>query len=157
MHGCSPRVVGRHLAEQVLARVERDGLGYFPAVDYFRNDADMDPDLLEALDHIAWFVTGLVRDEVSRWLGPAFSRLQVETAQCTALTMPPVRRTQRNALDALARHYTPDTVKLALTADSVAREPHPDPQAVTRKARHEVSRWLGTRFEHLEVTNVTVL
>ena len=74
----SPRVVGEQLADQVIAYEKTHQLGYFPAIDFFIDNGNIEQALVEALHNIAWVVTGMVRNEVRIKLRPAFSQLKFE-------------------------------------------------------------------------------
>ena len=148
----SPRVVGEALAEQVQAYAETHRLGYYPALDYFRqNGIEFDADLLDAADHIGWFVCNAVRDEVQRKLRPVFASLSIQSIQSQAFTMPTVRPHQANALQALATHYTPDTVKTVVIVSSVQKSEMMETQA--RWASHLAHRWLKESFARIEVSS----
>lgn len=148
----SPRVVGDALAERVQAYSQTHALGYFPALDFFRQpDIEFDSDLLDAADHMAWFVCQTARDEVQRKLRPVFSNLNFVSVQSQAFTMPTVRPAHINARQALAQHYTPDTVKLILVASSFQKSEQP--QTLGKWASHMAYRWLKDSFEQVEVTS----
>ena len=88
----SPVVVGEALTEQVMAYVQSQRLGYFPALAYFRAlPAALEPELLDAAENIAWFTCNQARGEIQRKLRPVFSSLSVQSAQALAFTMPAVR------------------------------------------------------------------
>lgn len=147
----SPSVVGDALAEQVQAYVQRERLGYFPALDYFREHAGaVDGELLEAADHIAWFACNQARGEVQRKLRPVFSSLSFQSIQSQAFTMPGVRPNQVNARHELARHYTPDSAKLVLLVNSFQKSAQDETMA--KWASHLAYRWLKDSFARVEVT-----
>lgn len=152
----SPRVVGETLAGQVRCYVQQEGLGYYPALDYFRDLPEaVDPQLLDAAEHIAWFTCNMARDEVRRKLRPVFSNLTFESIQSLAFTLPPVRPSQPNAAADLARHYTPDTAKIVLVASSFQKTEMPE--ALSKWASHLAYRWLEESFDHIEVTSAQAL
>jgi hypothetical protein len=152
----SPRVVGEALAEQITAYVQREQLGYYPALDYFRKLPDVDPDLLGAVDSLSWLVCGLVRDEIRRRLRPVFSTLRFESVQIVANTMPTIRPANANALHELARHYTPDQVRLNLLASSLRRQDN-DAATAVALAGHLIRRWLENRFSSLQINDIRYL
>lgn len=152
----SPQVVGETLAEQVRRYVQQEQLGYYPALDYFRElPESLDPQLLDAAEHIAWFTCNMARDEVRRKLNPVFSNLAFESIQSLAFTLPPVRPNQPNAPTDLARHYTPDTAKMALVASSFQKTEMPE--ALSKWASHLAYRWLKESFASIQVTSARVL
>lgn len=152
----SPYVVGTALAEQVLDYAQRERLGYFPALDFFRELAGaVDGELLEAADHIAWFACTQARGEVQRKLRPVFSSLSVQSIQSLAFTMPGVRPSQPNARRDLARHYTPDSAKLVLLVSAFQKTAQEE--AMAKWASHLAYRWLKDSFARVEVTSAQAI
>jgi hypothetical protein len=152
----SPYIIGEELARQVAAYVQRERLGYYPALDYFRTIEAVDADLLEAAESISWLVCGLVREELRSRLRPVFSNLKFESVQAVAYTMPSVRPGNSNALHDLAQHFTPDQVRVNLVASSIRRQDN-DPEIAIKLAKHQICRWLKDRFSSLEITNIRYL
>ena len=66
-------------------------------------------------------------------------------------TMPKVRPGKPSAIDHLAQHFTPNKVRLEITA----RILNQDGQAkdLKRYSSHLVHRWLKEHFEEIEVTS----
>lgn len=151
----SPEIIGGELAQQVSAWVQREKPGYYPALDFFREHGGVDADLLDAVEAVGWLASQMVSGEVRSRLRPVFSSLRFESVQTVAFTMPGVRPGDANALQKLADHYTPDTVKLAVIASLLQR--HESAEAAQRAAHGLVRRWLEERFESVEVTAATVL
>lgn len=148
----SPLVVGMALAEQVERHIQTERLGYYPALDYFKEHTGaVDQELLEAADHIAWFTCSQVRGEIERKLRPIFASLKFLSIQSQAFTMPAVRPHQPNAQQELIRHYTPDRVKLVLETSSFQKSAQQDSNA--KWASHLAYRWLKESFEQIEVTS----
>ena len=77
----SPVRVGEELAEQISSIVTQEKLGYYPALEYFREQEGFDKDLLDAADQISWVATSLVREEVQLKLRPVFASLRFEGIQ----------------------------------------------------------------------------
>ena len=120
--GYLPWVLGENLAGQVDAYVMEQGLGYYPALDYFRDHPEaVDPALLLLIDEIATFCAGYARRELRRRLSRAFSSVKIEQAQCSAYTMPRVRPSRSGAPASLAVHYTPATLKMELLLSSIQK------------------------------------
>jgi hypothetical protein len=120
--GYLPWVLGENLAGQVDAYVMEQGLGYYPALDFFRDHPEaVDPALLVLIDEIAGFCADYARRELRRRLSRAFSSVKIEQAQCTAYTMPRVRPSRSGAPAGLAAHYTPATLKMELLLSSIQR------------------------------------
>lgn len=152
----SPLVVGEALAAQVIAYAQSERLGYFPALDYFREQPTaLDPELLDAAENIAWFTCTQARGEIQRKLRPVFSSLSVQAVQALAFTMPTVRPNQANARQELIRHYTPDSVKLTLQVNSFQKSAQTEVMA--KWASHLAYRWLKDSFARVEVTSVQAI
>lgn len=148
----SPAVVGEALAEQVMAHVQSQRLGYFPALEYFRaQPAAVEPELLDAAENIAWFTCNQARGEIQRKLRPVFSSLSVHSAQALAFTMPAVRPHQPNARQELIRHFTPDCAKLILQVNSFQKSAQTE--AMAKWASHLAYRWLKDSFARVEVSS----
>ncbi len=147
----SPAAVGEALAEAVHAAVREQGLGYYPALDYFREAGGVDPELIAAADALAWLAATLVRNEVRTKLRPVFSTVNIQGLQAQAFALPPVRPSQPNALARLAAHYTPDTLKLDLRTSLIQRRP--PAEGIERLAAHMACKWLKASFESIEVTS----
>lgn len=151
----SADLVGGQLARQVDQCVRRRGLGYYPALDYLRDGACIDEDLLEAVRTTAWLAREIAREEVRRRLRAVFSQVELAGLQSPAFTMPAVRPSAPGALESLARHYSPCTVKLGLILSSLNRDP--SPRGMDQFARRMIWRWLRDRFEQLDVTSAQIV
>ena len=146
----SPRVLGERLAEEVNAYVEREGLGYYPPLEYFRSHAGIDSEVLEIIEETGWVVCRLAREVITTQLRPVFSRIEIQQIQPRAHTMPRVRVNQSNALAALARHYSPDAVRLTLIVSSL--EKNGTPEGIERLAERKIWHWLQEHFDAIEVS-----
>jgi hypothetical protein len=153
--GASPAAVGQALARVVDAAVRREGLGYYPALGYFREVGGVEESLLEAVASLAWLATEMAEDEVRRRLRQVFSRVDVESTQPVAFTLPPVRPSQEEALARLARHYTPDTLKVALRLTSLQKQQAP--VGMEQFVRRTLWRWLRERFAALDIASARLL
>lgn len=151
----SPYVVGEELATQISRYAQDNNLGYYPAIDFFHQNGGIEKDLLDAAGNISWLVTNMVREEVRIRLRSVFSNIKFESLQTQAYTMPGIRPGQNNAYQLLAGHYTPDQVKVNIIA-SLLRKKESLPEA-EQMARHQVCRWLKSRFDSLEITNVQAI
>ena len=148
----SPYVVGEQIAEQVLDYVNRSKLGYFPALDYFRDrEDDLDKDLINAADNITWLVSNMVREEITRRLRGIFSNVKIESIHAHAFTMPSIRKNVNNLDHKLAIHYTPDHFKVALTLSSIRN--HNDSETADVLAKKMVHKWLKDEFTSFNVTS----
>lgn len=151
----SPVVVGENIAQQVHAYAIREGLGYYPAIDYFQQQTGIDPDLITALENISWIATGMVRNEIRIRMRPVFSTIKFESLQTIAYTMPNIRPGQKDALPQLIKHFTADTVKVNLNATLIQKIN--DPQFAEKLASSMAYRWLKPHFVDVDVTGVKFL
>jgi len=147
----SPVVVGQELARQADEYVRAQALGYYPPLDYLYDREAVDGELLDAARAIAWLAGELAQETVRRRLRAVFSQVALESLQSVAFTMPGVRPTDATPREALARHFTPDTVKLTLTVSSLHRRP--DPDGAEQFARRMAWRWLKEHFASMDVTS----
>ncbi len=121
--GYLPWVLGENLAGQVDTYVMEERMGYYPALDYFRDQPEaVDPALLSLIDEVANFCASYVWRELRRRLARVFSSAQIEQLQCTAYTMPRMRPNRSNGPMELAQHYAPDTLKVELLLSSIQKE-----------------------------------
>jgi hypothetical protein len=149
----TPSRIGWELARAVDAYVRAESLGYYPALEHFRNVDIIDKNLLDSADQMAWLMSKLAREEVQVKLRPIFSKVQFQSIQTLAFTMPPVRPNQENALEKLAQFYTPTTVKLELVLSMIRKDSDTAERKVETYARKMVYRWLRDTFESVEVTS----
>ena len=152
----TPSVVGAELARQINEYVQKEGLGYYPALEYFETvDGAIDPDLFEAAQGISWFVLNVARSEVLHRLRSMFAHVEMKDIRLVAYTMPTIRPYQLNALHDLARHYTPDVVKVVLQLASLgAQEPLEDCEQMAQQA---VQQGLKGHFDGVTVTSTQVI
>ncbi len=151
----SAEVVGEALTEQVVAAVKKHQLSYFPALDFLEQQGDIDEDLLDATETIAWFACKLVREEVNRKLRGFFSTLSFQSVKCTSFAMPGVRANQLNAWHQLVEHYTPNTVKLDVIASVLKKEEHP--KGLENWSKQLFRRNLENSFDEFEVIQTAVM
>ena len=161
-----------NLALQVERYVRKEHLGYYPALDFFKDKDQVDPTLLSTALHLYSLVSDAVEQEISRRLRPAFSNVYCEAIQCHALSLPRARppsshpasaRVTQEGVpipnEALVAHYRPDHFRLDLDVASVVRNP---PQAdeqdrrqadanVEKQTRQKVLRWLRNHFESASI------
>lgn len=152
---CPPSRIGEELAHQVHEYVLQQALGYYPALGFFQVGGGIDPALLDAAEQTAWLASRLLQEEVLVKLRAAFSTVRFEASQAIAFTLPLVRPGQADALPALARHYTPDTLRVELLLSLVQRTP--DTGSTDKLAEHLVMRWLAPSLRSLEITAARVL
>ena len=147
--------VGAALAEAVDAYARAHALGYYPALGYFREVAGVDSTLLDGASALAWLAGELAQEEVRRCLRQVFSRVDVQSLQSVAFTLPPVRPRQAHAIEQLARHYTPDTVKLGLLLTSLQRQPAA--LGMEQFVRRTLWRWLRERFAAMDIASARLM
>lgn len=151
----SAEVVGEALTEEVIAAVKKHKLSYFPALEFLQKQGDLDEDLLDATDTIAWFACKLVREEVNKKLRGFFSTLSFQSVKCTSFSMPGVRANQLNAWHELVEHYTPNTVKLDVIASVLKKEEHP--KGLENWSKQLFRRNLENSFDTFEVIQTAVM
>lgn len=147
------------LALQVSGQVDvvrrQDGLSYFPAIDYFRDHAGFDQNLIRMLDDLCWLSGQILREEIRARLRGIFSEVRVQTVQCLAFTLPSARPNQADALGALANHYNPTKLRMVLSLSLLQKRP--DIAGLERYASHVVMRWLKDDFPDLQVNHTQQL
>ncbi len=151
----SPQVVGKLLAEGVASYAEAHALGYFPALDFFQEQGGLDPELLNAVENIAWLGSSLVREEVRVRLRGVFANVKIQAIQCQAFSMPTVRPSSPHVLEKLAAHYTPNRIKLDLLLTTFRK--HEAEEGMGQMAKNMAYRWLKDSFEMIEITSATLV
>jgi len=151
----SAEVVGEALTEQVVAAVNKNKLSYFPALDFLQKQGDIDEELIDATDTIAWFACKLVREEVNKKLRGFFSTLSFQSVKCTSFAMPGIRVNELNAWHHLVEHYTPNTVKIDVIASVLKKEEYP--KGLENWSKQLFRRNLENSFEKFEVINTSVI
>ncbi len=151
----SPRVIGTELARQVHAYTQYERLGYYPALDYFKGRDIIPADLLDAALNVAWLAKELVQDEIRRRLQQAFSQVRIQNLQSVAFTLPRVRPSQQNSLVLLARHYTPDTMRVGMLLTTQRNQT--STAGLEDHAQNMLWQWLNEHFSSLEVTSSQVV
>lgn len=147
--GYLPWVLGENLAGQVDAYVMEQGLGYYPALDFFRDLPEaVDPALLVLIDEIATYCANYARRELRRRLSRVFSNIQFEQVQCTAYTMPRVRPARSGAPRHLSEHYCPNSLKMELLLSSIQKEVFEGLEEITL---NKLKRWGREPFELFQV------
>lgn len=150
----SPVVVGEELARQVHGYAAANGLGYYPALDLFRRQGGIDPELLDAARDIAWFAGEWASSEIKRRLRGTFSSVAVGGLQARAFTLPRVRPSQAQAAARLAEHFTPDSLQLEVRVTYLHKGS--DGAGFARLATQQVLRSLKRTFRRIEVADSTV-
>lgn len=142
--------VAEELATAVDEAVHKQKLGYYPALDYLREQELVDTTLIDATDNITWLAGNLVREEIQRRLRGIFSTVTVENLQPQSYLMPSFRPSQPNARHQLAQHYMANRLKLELEVSLIQKGEQSGFEELTRKM---VARNLGPSFKALEITS----
>ena len=148
----SPVIVGEGLARVIDKYCREHRLGYYPAIEFFRQVPEINQGLIENAEQIAWVVSKVAREEVQSRLRPIFSSVKFQSVQTEAFTLPPVRPNNPSALEQLVSHYTPDTVRLELLVSMLRKNNDQRGDAAETYARKMIYRWLRGIFENVDVT-----
>ena len=144
--------IGVELASEIDNYSREHKLGYYPAIEYFRQTVVIDQGLIDSAEQMAWFVSKLAREEVQSRLRPIFSSVKFQSIQTEAFTLPAVRPNQPSAFELLVKHYTPDTIKMELLVSLLRKDGDLRGEAVEGYARKMIYRWLKGAFESVELT-----
>ena len=144
------RNLGQTLAERVEAIVRAQRLGYYPALDFFDDHPDMDPELIGTVKALAAQIRKRVKREVQTHLWPVFSSVRIERATTLAFTLPRMTPAQPDALVRLAQHYFPNAVRLELVLSTLDKQ-HRLEEAEAFSA-DKVVRNLRDAFESVSVS-----
>ncbi len=149
--------VGRELARFVDRYCRDHELGYYPAIEYFRQVPEANQELIDNAEELAWEVSKKAREQLQSRLRPVFSNLKFRSVQTESFAIPPVRPSQPSALEQLAAHYTPDRVRVELLASLLRKDKDLRGDAMEGYARKMIFRWLSGIFEEVEVTSSVLL
>jgi len=148
--------LGEKLAEQVIAYQERSNLGYYPAINYFReNPGIVDDYLLNALDQVAEVALRIATLKTYQLLQPVFSQVIIQTQQNLVFGMPHVRPRHDNHQKLLALQYTPNQFKLGMEL-TLFQKTTPQKQMASA-VKKMVLRWLSDTFDEIEVNDSRLL
>ncbi len=154
---CSANIIGQTLAAIADEYEKENRTGYYPAMDFFKTLETVDPDLIASAEQVSWLVSKLARETIQSKLRPIFSSVQFQSIQTLAFSLPKVRPNRADAIEQLAKHYTPDTVKIELLVSMMRRDSEAEDNRAEPYARKMVFRWLDAEFESVEVTNSKAL
>jgi hypothetical protein len=154
---CSADIIGKTLADIAEGYARESRTGYYPAIDFFRTQENVDPDLIASAEQVAWLVSKLAREIIQSKLRPVFSSVHFQSIQTLAFTMPRIRPGQPDAKQQLAKHYTPDKVKIELVLTMMRRDSEAQDNRAEPYARKMMFRWLESAFESIEVTSSKAL
>ncbi len=150
---CSVNIIGRTLAAIADEYEKENKTGYYPAIDFFKKLDSVDPDLIASAEQVAWLVAKLARETIQLKLRPIFSSVQIQSIQTLAFSLPKIRPNKADAIDQLAKHYTPDSVKIELVLTMMRRDSESEDNRAVLYARKMMFRWLESEFEMIEVTS----
>ncbi len=150
---CSASIIGKTLAAIASEYARDNKTGYYPAIEFFKTQDNVDPDLIASAEQVSWLVAKLARQTIQTKLRPIFSSVQFQSIQTLAFSMPKVRPSQAGAIAELEKHYTPDTVKIELLLTMMRRDSEADDERAEPYARKMMFRWLESEFESVEVSS----
>lgn len=159
---CSADIIGQTLAQIAIEYEQENKTAYYPAIDFFKTQANddvtrVDPDLIASAEQVAWLVSKLARQIIQEKLRPIFSSVQFQSIQALAFSMPKVRPNKADAAEQLAKHYTPDSVKIELILAMMRRDSEAEDDRAEPYARKMMFRWLESAFESVKITGSKAL
>jgi len=154
---CSADVIGSTLASIAIGYVDEFKTGYFPAIDFFKTIDTVDPDLIVSAEQVSWLVAKLAREAIELKLRPIFSSVQFQSIQTCAFALPKIRPNQLGAEEALAKFYTPDSIKVELILTMMRRDSDIEDGQAEPYARKMMFRWLESEFESIKIANSKAL
>ncbi len=152
--GGATATLGDRIAQRADEIVRERALGYYPALDYLIQSNDLGAELLAELEQASGRVVDFVAREIPRRLKPVFSSVRLRHGQFSARALPAVRPGQPQALAALARHYTPDTLRLELILGAITRGAA---DGLERVASRKVVWWLRAHFAAVDIVDSRLL
>ena len=147
--------LGDQLANEVDKRVGKLNLGYYPALDYFKDTDDFPHYLLEAVAEVGSLAADIAMQKINEVLVPIFSNVKLSNVQCLAYSLPAIRPGKSNAKNALAAHYTPNVIKFELVVSILQR--HKPQGGFEKYADNTVYRWLSEVFDSVEISSARLL
>ena len=99
----------------------------------------------------------LARETIQSKLRPIFSSVQIQSVQTLAFSLPKIRPNKADAVERLAEHYTPDTVKLELVLTMMRRDSEVVDGRAEPYARKMIFRWLESEFEFVNIASSKAL
>lgn len=151
----SIETLGTQLASQVRDCVHKLNLGYFPALDFIKQQACVEPYLFDALEQVSEFALQISENEIYTLLRPIFSNVAIESLQLVCNTMPVVRPGQNHALALLSAHFTPNVIKCELNVAMLQK--HAPTSGLESAAKKAVMRWLSEVFTEIEISSARLV
>lgn len=153
----SVEVIGKTLAS-IAEEYERENkTGYYPALDFFKTLDSVDPNIVASAEQVAWLVAKLAREAIQKKLRPIFSSVHFKSIQTLAFSLPRVRPNEKDAVEKLAEHYTPNRVKVELVVTMMRRDSEAEDNRAEPYARKMIFRWLSSEFASVEVSSSKAL
>ena len=154
---CSASIIGKTLAGIADEYITENKTGYYPAIDFFKTLDRVDPELINSVEQVSWLVSKLARETIQSKLRPIFSSVQIQSVQTLAFSLPKIRPNEVDAVERLAEHYTPDTVKLELVLTMMRRDSEVEDGRAEPYARKMIFRWLESEFEFVNIASSKAL
>lgn len=154
---CSANIIGQTLANISAEYRQENKTGYYPVIDFLKTLESVDADLITSAEQVAWLVSKLARETVQLKLRPIFSSVHFQSIQTLAFSLPKVREKNSEAIEQLAKHYTPDTVKIELVLTMMRRDSEVEDGRAEPYARKMMFRWLEAEFESVTITGSKAL
>lgn len=146
----SPYTLGADIAQQTHDYVMQTQLGYYPALDFLKEQNVIDDYLLDAALHVATVSSEYTQERITEKLIPIFSSVRFQAIHIHAFALPAIRPNQPHAVEHLARHYTPDVVKCDLLVSVIQKQKAE--KGLEHYASTTAERWLAEEFEDFEIT-----
>lgn len=147
--------LGEQLASEVHKQATSQNLGYYPALDYFKDQEKFPAYLLDAVDEVFSLATEITSHKINDVLVPIFSNVKINNIQCMAYALPSVRPGKPNAKVILSGHYTPNILKFELLV-SVLQKQSPR-EGFEKYADNTVYRWLSEVFETVDIVSARLV
>ena len=148
----SPYVVGVELAEQINQYVHENKLGYYPALDYFRDNKFIDPDLIGTAESIAWLIENLSLESLRTWLRSEFSELSCDSIKAQLFLLPNIRPSHNNVLYSLQHHFTPDHIKATLSGRLITKTNNES--ELLNECKKSLKSALKGKFAYMDIISI---
>ncbi|WP_455207695.1 hypothetical protein [Kaarinaea lacus] len=147
--------LGEQLASEIQKRVADSGLGYYPALDYFKGQEGFPAYLLDAVDEVSSLAAEIAAHKINEVLVPIFSNVTINNVQCLAFALPAVRPNRPVGKTTLAEHYTPNVLKFEIVVSVLQK--NPPQEGFEKYADNTVYRWLSEVFESVEIASARLM
>lgn len=148
--------LSRAVAGKIDCFVRQQALGYYPAIEFFRDRTDIiEPYLMDAFDQVAAASQSLAQQGALAMLQPLFSSVTCNSIITLGYALPRVRPNDSDAQQTLILHLTPNRVKLELTLTLFQKQAPTDSLAPAVKMM--VLHWLTEVLEEMDVIYARLL